>query len=171
MNEIIRIKKSLGAKEEKCCMVDTYFIGKNRTGNYTDKDWKVLKQQFDDDFELQKEIENSFQGLIKDLFDKRGITNGATFQKMTGIDARYYGEFTRRQSYVPSKAKLVKVCTVLDIDYDKVCKLMEALGSDFRKDKKVDYAYYYILLNFRGENIENCNVILKELGLEDRDLL
>ena len=105
---------------------------------------------------------------MKKLFESRGIYNGAAFEKLTGIDARYYKEFTEKESYIPSKAKLVKVCLSLNVDVMKAMRLLELLGSGFRKDRKVDYAYYYLLLKYQGENIENCNTILEKLDIDEK---
>ncbi len=42
----------------------------------------------------------------------------------------------------------------------KVLKLLDSIGEGFKKDDKVHYVYYYIVLNYTREDTQQCNYIL-----------
>ena len=73
--------------------------------------------------------------------------------------------------YVPSMRSIVAFCIACNMDMLNTVTLLESLGLTFRRTSKVDYAYSYLIVNYRGKSIPECDEVLKILGIDDEDLL
>jgi hypothetical protein len=145
-------------------------IGKKDIEDYSKEDWDTLKKEFEEDYELEGKLDTPFYELMGEIFKDKGVTSGKEFSDRTGFDRTYYSLF-RSKNYKPEMRTFITVCMALDIDIMKVMTLLDSIGAGFKKDNKIHYAYYYLALNYRGEDIENCNKILDKLGVQPEYLL
>ena len=49
--------------------------------------------------------------------------------------------------------------------------LLELKGYKLMVDNKVHRAYAFLIENFKGSDIEDCNTILAKMGVEEKDFL
>ena len=99
-------------------------------------------ERFKKDYELSLKNNKAFPDIVKDIMD-----------------------------YVPSMRSIVAFCIACNMDMLNTVTLLESLGLTFRRTSKVDYAYSYLIVNYRGKSIPECNEVLKILGIDDEDLL
>lgn len=68
----------------------------------------------------------------------------------------------------PQRNTLVSVCVGYNLDLMMTQALLYSLGLGFNRFSKRDYAYTFLLTRCRGKSIDECNEILKGLGIEER---
>lgn len=148
------IKKHLNSKE----IID-----------FTDEEWNRVRNDYILNYDIEKKAHVEFHEIMRNIFKERNITSGKIFTEITGMDREYYSKF--RNKYIPKMKTLVTLCIALDIEVNIVQWLLHSIGLGFKKHNKVHYAYYYLLSNYRGSDIEDCNMILKHLGIDEKDYL
>lgn len=134
---------------------------------YTAEEWKKVKGQFHTDFKRYNDHIKSFNTLINEILD--GETEG-TFAKKTGLSNNM---FSRIRNYVnkkdpPQRSTLISIAVGYNLDFQITARLLESLGSGFTLSNERDYAYQFILTNCRGKSVDDCNEILKCLGVEEK---
>ncbi len=134
---------------------------------YSEEEWVKIKKQFDTDFKRYNKHIKSFRELINEILD--GETEG-TFVRKTELS---YNMFSRIRTQVdkenpPQRNTLMSIAVGYKLDYQITSALLKSIGVDFILSNPRDYAYQFLLTNCRGKNIEECNEILKALGVEER---
>jgi transcriptional regulator with XRE-family HTH domain len=137
---------------------------------YNNEDWDMVTKNFNEEYTLEGKLDIPFSKLMEKIFIEKDVTSGKDFAEITGLDRTYYSRF-RSEGYKPAMKTLITVCMSLNIDVLKVLKLLDSIGAGFKKDNKTHYAYYYLVLKYQGEDIENCNIILERLGINEVDFL
>nr|WP_302658079.1 hypothetical protein [uncultured Dysosmobacter sp.] len=138
-----------------------------RPNCYTAEEWKKVKGQFNTDFKRYNDHIKSFNTLINEILD--GETEG-TFAQKTGLSNNM---FSRIRNYVnkkdpPQRSTLISIAVGYNLDFQITARLLESLGSGFTLSNERDYAYQFILTNCRGKSVDDCNEILKCLGVEEK---
>ena len=65
----------------------------------------------------------------------------------------------------PRMSTLISVCVGYDVNLGLAEEMLHSLGCSFNNRKVRDNAYRLLLTKCRGKDIEECNEILKELGI------
>ncbi len=66
-----------------------------------------------------------------------------------------------------AKSTIMSVAVGYHLDINMVLALLELNGSGFNRFNDRDYAYTYILTRHRDKDIDECNEILKKLGIRE----
>ena len=74
-------------------------------------------------------------------------------------------------NYMPNMRSIIAFCIACNLDMLMTITLLESLGLSFKKTDPVHYAYCYLIVNCRGESIDKCNEILKDLKIEEKYFL
>ena len=128
------------------------------------------REQFKSDYQIAQKTKLPFAKIIGIIFSAKHL-NVSIFCDATGQDANAYYRLIGEKPYRPWKKTIVSLCIIFKIDVISYLRLLEAAGYSFDPVDKTDYAYIFILQNFRGAEIELCNNFLAEIGLDKKAYL
>ena len=124
-----------------------------------------MKKVFEEKYDMLCTINESFQEKIVKLFERNGI-NSSNFSRYTDLDRQFYYHFISK-GYVPNMNTFVSMCMGLGLDLAMADSLLEALRHKFDRRNRVHCAYIFLLTNYQGLCIDDCNKILRGLGITD----
>lgn len=134
---------------------------KKRWYRYTD-----ARQDFEQRYNLFCGMTTSFQEQLELVMKVEGMTFEKLAEKI-GVSPKTIVRYNGGH-YAPSMQMLVAICISLNLDTKQSTALLASLGRCFQSTRKEDYAYMYLIENHRGKTIEQCNSILKDLGIDER---
>src|SRR5574344_2042703 len=108
-----------------------------------------LVDKFEEDFNTIGELHLSFPEMFKKLLDRKEITK-EEFIEETGISGPTFDNFLK-EDHDPSLKNVTAFCIAFEID--------------------VNSYYSFLITDCMGMSIQECNEILKGIGLPDNDLL
>lgn len=134
---------------------------------YTYDEWEKLQKEFEKDYANSTKYNKSFRTLIREVLE--GETDMA-FSYKTGLSPNMLSRLRNRvdEKDPPQRNTLISVCIGYNLDLLMTQSLLYSLGLGFNRNNKRDYAYSFLLTRCRGKSIEECNEILKGLGVEER---
>lgn len=141
-------------------------MGQN-IADYSEKEWKEIKGQFEQDFANSLKYNKSFTEIISQILE--GETY-ASFEEKTRLCPNQL-DCLRKQVNAenpPWRKTLISVCVGYGLDLMMTQELLHSLGLELSSQNRSDYAYIFLLTRYRGKNIEKCNEILKGLGIEEK---
>lgn len=135
-------------------------------------------ERFKKDYELSLKNNKAFPDIVKEIMRRENLSIDKLVNKSL-LDKQTVNRFrtgkiktkTRVMDYVPSMKSIVAFCIACNMDMLNTVTLLESLGLTFRRTSKVDYAYSYLIVNYRGKSIPECNEVLKKLEIDNEDLL
>ena len=107
--------------------------------------------------EMQAQFEESYEILCK--------TNEPFHVKMEKIY-----EF-KREGYIPRMSTFISMCMGFNLDLPAAESLLSSLSLGFEKTDRLDCAYMFLLTHYQGMCIEDCNKILRGLGITEEKYL
>lgn len=136
-------------------------------------------ERFREDFKLSLENNTIFCDYIKHIMDSKGITidelvEKSRLSKQTVHRLRSGKHRTMNNKvvdYLPEDKTLIAFCIACQLDMMNAMQLFGTLGRGFIPTSEVHYAYCYLITNCRGRTITECNEVLGQLGIEEKDLL
>lgn len=134
---------------------------------YTYEEWEKIKRQFERDYQNSTKYNKSFGELIAEIFENDTYMD---FVSKTGLSPNMFYRLKKQVSEKdqPQRNTLISVCIGYDLDIMMTQSLLYSLGLDFNRHSKRDYAYTLLLTRCRGKDIDECNEILKNLGIEKK---
>ncbi len=134
---------------------------------YSCDEWEKIKKQFEKDFANSTKYNKSYSEMIKE------ILKGETYKSFADKTQLNENQLYRQSKWVdekdpPQRNTLMSICIAYDLDLMMTQALLHSLGLDFNRFNKRDYAYTFLLTRCRGKSIDECNEILKELGIEQK---
>lgn len=155
--EAERGKKEKKAKEEP-------------PSGYDAQEWKELEDEFLRDLENFQKYNKSFTELMQDILE--GETANS-FAEKTELAPNMLSRLKYRvDAKSPSqKSTIISVCVGYQLDLMMAQALFHSIGSGLNQFNRTDYAYSFLLTRCRGKDIEECNNILRKLGVETGYLL
>lgn len=134
---------------------------------YSYDEWEKIVKQFERDFANSTKYNKSFSEMIGEVLE------GETYMSFAEKTKLSENQLYRLRKQVdekdpPQRNTLISVCIAYDLDLMMTQALLHSLGLDFNRFNKRDYAYTFLLTRCRGKSIDECNEILKELGIEEK---
>ena len=156
-----------------------YLDNQSYLGTYSD-----IKKEFMEDFELALKHNKSFSAMMQEIIkdrDAKEYYSGRTkdvriksrrdFQRVTELSPSVYDRIMDKdpeKNYIPSLQTVMTLCIVYNLSMGMAYTLLGSVGVTFKGDDKVHNAYILILTKCRGKSIDECNKILKEIGIEEK---
>lgn len=139
----------------------------NYIAGYSYDEWEKIVKQFERDFANSTKYNKSFSEMIGEVLE------GETYMSIAEKTKLSENQLYRLRKRVdekdpPQRNTLISVCIAYDLDLMMTQALLHSLGLDFNRFNKRDYAYTFLLTRCRGKSIDECNEILKELGIEEK---
>lgn len=137
---------------------------------YNYQEWLKIEKEFIRDLENSKKYNKSFNEQINEIL--KGETD-MSFSFKTGLSPNMLSRLRNQvdEKDPPQRSTLISVCVGYDLDLMMAQSLLHSLGLGFNRFNKRDYAYTFILTRCRGKDVEECNQILKRLGIDERHWL
>ncbi|MFR3119952.1 MAG: hypothetical protein ACLTOJ_21725 [[Clostridium] symbiosum] len=140
---------------------------KESIAGYEYEEWQKLEKEFIKDYANSIKYNKSFRTLIREILE--GETE-RSFSNKTELSENMFSRLKNQvdEKDPPQRNTLISVCVGYDLDLMMAQALLYSLGLGFNRFNKRDYAYSFLLTRCRGKSIEDCNEILKNLGVEER---
>lgn len=139
----------------------------NYIAGYSYDEWEKIVKQFERDFANSTKYNKSFSEMIEEVLEGETYMS---FAEKTKLSENQLYRLRKRvdEKDPPQRNTLISVCIAYDLDLMMTQALLHSLGLDFNRFNKRDYAYTFLLTRCRGKSIDECNEILKELGIEEK---
>lgn len=139
----------------------------NYIAGYSYDEWEKIVRQFEKDFANSTKYNKSFSEMIGEVLEGETYMS---FGNKTKLSENQLYRLRKRvdEKDPPQRNTLISVCIAYDLDLMMTQALLHSLGLDFNRFNKRDYAYTFLLTRCRGKSIDECNEILKELGIEEK---
>lgn len=131
--------------------------------------------KFKKDYELSLKHNKTLPDMIKEIMSEKNMTIELLHEKSnistSTIHRLRSGKLktrTRIVEYKPYISTIIAFAIACELDMILTITLLESQGLSFKRTSEVHYAYCYLILNCRGNTIDECNEKLKELGIEEQ---
>ena len=140
---------------------------KTSIAGYSFAEWTKIQNQFIKDYQKYSLCNKSFSELITQILD------GETYMSFADKTQLSPNMLYRLKQQVdeknpPQRNTLISVCIGYHLDLIMAQTLLHSLGLGFNAFNKRDYAYTFLLTRCRDKSIDECNEILKGLGIEEK---
>ena len=140
---------------------------KQDMAGYSFDEWKEIKKEFENNFKVYTKYNQSFGDLIGEII-KGESEKEFMIKTGLGVGMLYRLRNQVNEKDIPNRCTLISVCVGYDLDLMMAQALLHSLGLDFNCYSQTDYAYSFLLTRCRGKDIDECNEILKDLGIEEK---
>ena len=134
-----------------------------------DKEPQKLVFKFENDFDTVGQINYSFAEMFNKLLNYKQISK-EEFLEEVGLSEDTFDNYSKGKGD-PSLRGLTAFCIAFEIDNNSFLTLLRSGGYSINFKKKRDCAYAFLITDCMGMSIQECNEILKGIGLEEHDLL
>jgi len=136
----------------------------------TDKDkLLIISANIKRDFNKSLSENKTFGEMIRKIMADKNW-DSADFECETDLSKKIYSDI-KKSDYKPTMRIVISICIGLKLDILKTQELLNCAGLCFAPTDKVHYAYLKLITRFEYLNIEDCNKVLKKLGIEKKYLL
>jgi len=135
--------------------------------------------KFKEDYKLSLKNNKRFSDIVKAIMNEKDLTIEKLSQKsnisVKTINNMRSGEITNKyrekREYIPLYKTIIAFCIACDLDMLNTITLLESVGLSFRKTNMTHYAYCYLVVNYRGKEIDECNKVLNNFNIREEDFL
>lgn len=127
------------------------------------------KRAFDKEFAETAESQASYGQIVTGLMEKKKI-DAKEASLLTGLNEYLFMNLDEPGGSI-QKRFIISIAVGFHLDVHLTEYILESCGMRFCESSKVDKAYIYILENCKGRNIGDCNGVLRDLGIEGKDML
>lgn len=133
-------------------------------------DEEAVKEEFEESYDILCSINEPLHEKMRKIFERKGI-DASGFVECTGLGRYYYYHFLEK-GYIPKMDALIAVCMGLNLDFPTAESLLAPTKFGFDYTNRVHCAYMFLLTHYQGLCIDDCNRILRSLGItNEADLL
>lgn len=127
------------------------------------------REDFDKEFAETSGSQASYEEIVLRLMKAKGL-DADTASKLTGLNASLFKNLKKPDGKI-QKRFVISIAVGFQLDVHLTEYILESGGMRFQESSKLDKAYIYILENCKGKDIEYCNGVLRDLGVEGKDML
>lgn len=145
---------------------------KEMEAKYIDTDIMLTEEQkkaFEHAFDLTSDGQKTYGQIVAGIMKKLNIDEKEAAER-TRLNKSLFTHLDEPGGSV-QKRFIVSIAVGFGLDVHMAEYMLEACGMRFCSYNRVDKAYIHIIENYKGEDIETCNGVLKELGVEGKDML
>lgn len=127
------------------------------------------KQAFDKEFAETSESQASYEQIVIKLMEKKDLDTKEA-SKLTGLNESLFKNLNKPGGNI-LKRFIISIAVGFKLDVHLTEYILESCGMTFCESNKVDKAYIYLLESCKDRDIWECNVILRDLGIDGKDML
>ncbi len=128
--------------------------------------YSEARKEFEKEFNVYTGQSVDFQSQLDILLKARDMNRNSLALEIDIPPAtlsRY-----KQGHFCPSLNVVMMICMALDLDLGQAMLLLGSLGRTLLSSCKEHYMYIYLLTNHKGMEIDKCNKLLKEFGIEEK---
>lgn len=147
-------------------------LKKEMEAKYISLDFTLTEEQkkaFEQAFDLTSDGQKTYGQIVAGVMNKLGIDEKEAAER-TKLSRSLFTHLDEPGGSV-QKRFIVSIAVGFGLDVHMAEYMLEACGMRFCSYDRVDKAYIYIIENYKGKDIETCNAVLKELGIEGKYML
>lgn len=148
-------------------------MGSSYTPKYIAKEKTILtseqKAAFDEEFAETSESQASYEQIVSRLMEKKKL-NAREASELTGLNEILFKNLNKPGGRI-QKRFIISIAVGFKLDVHLTEYILESCGMTFCESSRVDKAYIYLLESCKGRDISECNAILRDLGIDGKDML
>lgn len=144
--------------------------------HYITADERVLtddeKKKFEKEYELISDAQKTYMEIVLGIMQKMGIDED-TAASLTCLNKKVFTNLKKAEKVDSrvDKRIVVSIAVGFGLNVHVTEYILESCGQRFNTNERLDMAYIYLLEKCKGKTIEECNGILRDLGIEGRYML
>ena len=127
------------------------------------------KAEFERKYELTSDAQSTYGQIVLRIMAKMGI-DAKRAEELTGLNRNLFHNLEKPDGVI-LKRFVVSIGVGFGLDVHSTEYILESCGMRFNVNDRLDRAYILLLEEHKGKSIEDCNAILKELGIKGKDML
>lgn len=127
------------------------------------------KKAFEKEFELTSDGQKTYGQIVAGIMKKLNI-DAEEASNRTRLNKSLFMHLDEPDGRV-QKRFVISIAIGFELDVHMTEYILESCGMRFCSYDRVDKAYIHIIENYKGKDIETCNGVLKELGIEETYML
>lgn len=127
------------------------------------------KAAFNKEFAETCGTQATYEEIITELMAKKGL-DAATAAELTGLNPALFNNLQKSGGSI-QKRFVISIAVGFQLDVHLTEYILEACGMRFREASRLDKAYIHILEKHKGKDIAHCNGVLRDLGIDGKDML
>ncbi len=127
------------------------------------------KAAFEREYQLTSDAQKTYGQIITGLFAKMGI-DAKKAEELTGLNRNLFNNLEKSDGVI-LKRFVISIGIGFELDVHSTEYMLESCGMRFNVNDRLDRAYIHLLEEHKGKDIETCNAILRDLGVEGKDML
>lgn len=151
-------------EDNKKSKYEPYYINERRTIT------EAEKKEFEEMYSIAENAQMTYGEIVLRLMDNLGISVEDAVDK-TGLPIAAFNNLNDPQKISIPKRYVVSIAVGFGLNLHLAEYILESAGMRFNTNDFTDCAYAYIIQRHAKEPIEDCNAILKELGVSGDKLL
>lgn len=127
------------------------------------------KAAFDEKYQLTSDAQKTYGQIILGIMAKMGI-DAKKAEELTGLNGNLFNNLKKPDGAI-LKRFVISIGVGFELDVHSTEYILESCGMRFNVNDRLDKAYIHLLEEHKGKDIETCNAILRDLGVEGKDML
>lgn len=148
-------------------------MGNSYTPKYITEEKPILteeqRQSFNKEFAETSESQATYEKIVSNLMEKKKL-NAREASELTGLNEILFKNLNKPGGRI-QKRFIISIAVGFKLDVHLTEYILESCGMTFCESNKVDKAYIYLLESCKGRDISDCNAILRDLGVDGKDML
>lgn len=139
---------------------------------YIDSDYHLTdekKTAFEETYQLTSGAQATYGQIIIGIMAKMGI-DAKEAEKLTGLNRNLFSHLDQSGGTI-LKRFVISIGVGFGLDVHSTEYILESCGMRFNVNNRLDRAYIHLLEEHKEKDIETCNAILRDLGVEGKDML
>lgn len=127
------------------------------------------KAEFEREYQLTSDAQSTYGQIVLRIIAKMGI-DAKKAEELTGLNRNLFHHLDEPGGLI-LKRFVISIGVGFELDVHSTEYILESCGMRFNVNDRLDRAYIHLLEEHKGKDIETCNAILRDLGVEGKDML
>lgn len=127
------------------------------------------KSEFERQYQLTANVQKTYAQIILEIMMEMGI-GAKEAEELTGLNRNLFHHLDELGGSI-LKRFVISIGVGFELDVHSTEYILESCGMRFNVNDRLDRAYIHLLEEHKGKDIETCNAILRDLGVEGKDML
>lgn len=127
------------------------------------------KSEFERQYQLTANVQQTYAQIILEIMMKMEI-GAKEAEELTGLNRNLFHHLDELGGSI-LKRFVISIGVGFELDVHSTEYILESCGMRFNVNDRLDRAYIHLLEEHKGKDIETCNAILRDLGVEGKDML
>ncbi|MBA9085096.1 hypothetical protein FHR92_001558 [Fontibacillus solani] len=127
------------------------------------------KAEFEEKYQLTSDTQKTYGQVISGIMAKMKI-DAKKAEELTGLNRNLFTHLDEPGGSI-LKRFVISIGVGFGLDVHTTEYILESCGMRFNVNDRLDRAYIHLLEEHKEKDIEACNAILRDLGVDGKDML